>query len=61
MPGIVAIPDDSNARYFHVDVAGPKEVGVYIHPFFTAILISKLMIIFFISRYLTHTFSDNYS
>ncbi|KAK2187152.1 hypothetical protein NP493_173g01000 [Ridgeia piscesae] len=25
VPGIVAIPDDSNARYFHVDVAGPKE------------------------------------
>ena len=30
VPGIVAIPDDSNARYFHVDVAGPKEVGINI-------------------------------
>lgn len=24
--GITAIPDESNARYFHVKVEGPKEV-----------------------------------
>lgn len=27
VPGIEAVPDDSNARYFHVVVAGPKEVS----------------------------------
>ena len=25
--GIKAVPDDNNARYFHVVVAGPKDVG----------------------------------
>jgi hypothetical protein len=28
VPGISAIPDESNARYFHVVVAGPE--GVFI-------------------------------
>ena len=27
MPGIKALPDESNARYFHVVVDGPKDVG----------------------------------
>lgn len=26
VPGISAIPDESNARYFHVVVAGPEGV-----------------------------------
>ena len=26
VPGIQAMPDESNARYFHVIVAGPAEV-----------------------------------
>jgi ubiquitin-conjugating enzyme E2 N len=25
VPGIVAVPDESNARYFHVEVTGPAE------------------------------------
>ena len=33
VPGISAVPDDSNARYFHVVVAGPEgspfEGGVF--------------------------------
>jgi len=28
VPGISAVPDENNARYFHVVVAGPQ--GVYI-------------------------------
>ena len=28
--GIVAIPDDGNARYFHVAVSGPKDVCLYL-------------------------------
>ena len=28
VPGISAIPDESNARYFHVVVAGPEGVSV---------------------------------
>ena len=27
VPGISAVPDESNARYFHVVVAGPEEVS----------------------------------
>ena len=27
VPGISAVPDDSNARYFKVIVAGPEGVG----------------------------------
>lgn len=30
VPGISATPDDNNARYFHVVVAGPSEVSNYI-------------------------------
>ena len=26
VPGISAIPDEQNARYFHVHVDGPKDV-----------------------------------
>ncbi|CAH1277251.1 UBE2N, partial [Branchiostoma lanceolatum] len=25
VPGIIAVPDEQNARYFHVDVTGPSE------------------------------------
>ena len=25
--GIEAVPDESNARYFHINVAGPKDVS----------------------------------
>ena len=28
VPGIVALPDENNARYFHVTVAGPEEVSI---------------------------------
>ena len=35
VPGISAVPDDGNARYFHVVVAGPDgspfEVGLSSH------------------------------
>ena len=27
VPGISAVPDESNARYFHVVVAGPEGVS----------------------------------
>ncbi len=27
MPGIQAIPDEGNARYFHVTVDGPEDVS----------------------------------
>lgn len=30
VPGISAIPDESNARYFHVVVAGPEGVSVFV-------------------------------
>lgn len=30
VPGISAIPDESNSRYFHVVVSGPKDVNVQI-------------------------------
>lgn len=30
VPGISAVPDESNARYFHVIVAGPEGVGVHL-------------------------------
>lgn len=30
VPGIDATPDESNARYFHVVVDGPKDVSFYI-------------------------------
>ena len=29
VPGISAIPDESNARYFKVIVAGPEGVGIW--------------------------------
>ena len=29
VPGIHAEPDEQNARYFHVVVAGPEEVSYY--------------------------------
>ena len=28
VPGIEATPDESNARYFHVVVVGPKDVSI---------------------------------
>lgn len=28
VPGIQAVPDESNARYFKVVVAGPKDVSI---------------------------------
>ena len=28
VPGIIAIPDEQNARYFHVQVDGPKDVSL---------------------------------
>lgn len=31
VPGISAIPDESNARYFHVVVAGPEEVRIILY------------------------------
>ena len=34
VPGISAIPDESNARYFHVVVAGPEGVSVPLSPCF---------------------------
>lgn len=27
VPGIQAVPDEQNARYFHVVVEGPRDVG----------------------------------
>ena len=35
--GIRAVPDDNNARYFHVVVAGPgdvSQINYYYRPFF---------------------------
>lgn len=31
VPGIEAIPDERNARYFHVVVAGPEGVRTHFH------------------------------
>ena len=27
VPGIKALPDDDNGRYFHVEIAGPNDVS----------------------------------
>ena len=37
VPGISAVPDENNARYFHVVVAGPAEV-TYIYRIFLSYL-----------------------
>ena len=37
VPGITAQPDEKNARYFHVLVAGPSEVGMILLRFYTDI------------------------
>lgn len=29
--GITALPDEQNARYFHVDVNGPSDVSKTVH------------------------------
>lgn len=51
VPGISATPDDNNARYFHVVVAGPSEVSNYISDvtflFFYLQLIGSVFIINF--------------
>ena len=28
VPGITALPDEHNARYFHVTIAGPNDVSI---------------------------------
>lgn len=29
VPGITAVPDEANSRYFHVKIAGPQDVSRY--------------------------------
>ena len=31
VPGISALPDENNGRYFHVTVAGPEDVSLHVH------------------------------
>jgi ubiquitin-protein ligase len=43
VPGISAIPDENNARYFHVVVAGPE--GVRLHLSMHLLLLKIILIL----------------
>ena len=41
--GISAVPDEGNARYFHVIVAGPKDVSLTLYSTILNVLVVMLL------------------